>query len=133
MESLSDELGFYLIKKKRYQIDKIQKLDGEYYKLIKKADGKICIFTDKFIYEFEKVENEFVENLGIFIQRKEYSDEIDKRYINSLSPKIKYSGYPYIYSEEDVKIDIGDFPTYEELLKRIEKKEEAIKKYMGKK
>ena len=133
MDSLSDELSFYLIKNKRYQIDKIKKLDGEFYKLIKKADGKICIFTDNFIYEFEKVYNEFVGNLGIFIQRKEYSDEIDKRYINSLPPKTNYSGYPYIYTEEDLEIDIGDFPTYEELLKRIEKKEEALKEYMGKK
>ena len=133
MDSLSDEISFYLIKKKRYQIDKIKKLDGEFCKLIKKADGKICIFTDKFIYEFENVYNEFVENLGIFIQRKEYLDEIDKRYINSLSPKVNYSGYPYIYSEEDLEIDFGDFPTSEELLKRIEKKEEALKEYMGKK
>ena len=90
------------------------------------------MYTDSYIYEFEKVDNEFVENLGIFIQRKNYEDEEDKEYINSLSPEINYSGYPYIYSEEDVEMFIGDYPTNEELLKRIKKEKERLKEYIDK-
>lgn len=123
-------LSYYLIKNRRYKLEKIQKLDDEYYKLIRKADGKIRMYTDSYIYEFEKVDNEFVENLGIFIQRKNYEDEEDKEYINSLPPEINYSGYPYIYSEEDVEMFIGDYPTNEELLKRIKKEKERLKEYM---
>ncbi len=50
-----------------------------------------------------------------------------------MSHEINYSGNPYIYSEEDLDITIGDFPTREELLKRIKKRKELLKEYMDKK
>ena len=126
MDTLCDEydeyIYFYLIKNRRYILDDINKIDGQYYKLIRKVDGKIKIFTDKYIYEFEKIDNENVRNLALFIQRKNYEDLEDKEYINSLPPKINDVGYPYIYSEKDLEIYLGDFPTPEELLQRYKKK-----------
>lgn len=127
MDTLSDEyIYFYLIRNRRYILDDIKKIDGEFYKLIRKIDGKIKMFTDKYIYEFEKIDNEIVPNLAIFIQRKNYEDLQLKKYINSLSPKINNAGYPYIYSEKDLEIYLGDYPTPDELLKRLKKEDQIL-------
>ena len=126
-------ITFYLVRNKRYILDDLKKIDDESCKLVRKFGDKSTIYTDKYIYEFENVDLIYVKNVAIFIQRKNYEDKKLQRWINSLPPKINDKGFSYDYSEQNIEIDGGDYPTPEELLKRIKKKREKLEKLKTKK
>jgi hypothetical protein len=133
MDTSNIGITFYLVRNKRYILDDLKKIDDESCKLVRKFNEKSTIYTDKYIYEFKNVDRIHVENLAIFIQRKNYEDKELQEWINSLPPKINDKGFSYEYSEENIEIDHGDFPTPEELLKRLKKKREQLEKLRTKK
>ena len=126
-------ITFYLVRNKRYILDDLKKIDDELCKLVRKYGEKSTIYTDKYIYEFENVDLIYVENVAIFIQRKNYEDKELQKWIKSLPPKRNDKGFSYEYSEQNIEIDGGDYPTPEELLKRIKKKKEILEKLRKKK
>ena len=119
----------YLCKNRRYRLSWIFSIDDEIIILRTPiAFSEISFFTESYIYKFQRERDDRDKECAIFIERVPITKE-HLEFIKSIKTSKQCSGYNYIYSEEDLDLDldVGDFPRHEKLWERVKKKKNFLK------
>lgn len=111
---------YYLCKNNRYKLSLINSIDYEDILLRSPILRKASLFTLSYIYIFEKEEDEEEIDAAIFKERVPQKKS-NLGYLKKLEYQVHGGGYDYLYSEEDMKLDYGDYPKFPERIKRYKK------------
>lgn len=114
----------YLCKNRRYKLSWILRINNE--KIIFRTPHifrDILLFTETYIYKFEREQDDTDKDAAIFKERellsKESLDSIKKR----MESQEQYFGYDYKFFE-GLDLPLGDYPRFEERIRRIKKRKE---------
>jgi hypothetical protein len=124
-----EQLYYYkLCKNKRYIINEIKKIDGEYLLKIDPYKSGVIAYTKNYGYIFERT----IHFLYIFKERINLSDE-EKKDLENEEPLTDRKGHYYTYSDKDLKLAIGDHPPVTERIEIIKIIIDKFKKHLDKK
>jgi len=122
----------YLSKNRRYNLEWIGKINNE--NIIVRSPLYTCrpsLITPSFFYNFEREEGDTDILAAIFKGRipveKETLKLLKERVICLYNPG---GGSNYIYTETDMGPGFGDYPKYEERIRRLREKHENKRKFM---
>ena len=117
--------NYYLCKNRRYKLSWILTINDE--KIILRTPHvlkDISLFTESYIYRFEREPDDKDKDAAIFkereLLRKETLEFMKKTRIES--PE-EYFGYDYKYSE-GMDLPFGDYPRLKERMRRIQERKE---------
>ena len=115
-EEKEEEKLYYLklCKNKRYLINDIKKIDGEYLIKIDPYKSGVIAYTKKYGYIFERTVHYFY----FFKERINLNDE-EKKELENEEPLTDREGYCYTYSDKDLKLAFGDHPPVSEKIEII--------------
>ena len=108
---------------------KSKKIDNEYLLKIDSYDLGVIMYTSNYSYKFERTNTD-----GYIFKERANLDNKTKSNLKDLEPLTERKGNFYFYSEKDLKLERGDYPSLDERIKRIENKLMKLKeKYKRKK
>ena len=129
MEQKGNDGGYahyYLCRGRRYKLPWIDTIDNEEILLrTPHAFRDISLFTESYQYKFQREKDDRNRDYAIFKERVKMNDSY-LNWIKSIESPVHHGVRNYIYTEEDGYGEIGDFPRYEELIKRIRERKEFI-------
>ncbi len=116
MEEKNEEVwySYYLCKGRRYLLGEIRKIDNEYLLKMETYDLGVIIYTPNYSYKFEQTNSR-----GYIFKERANLDDKTKSDLKELKPETEREGYNYYYSERDLKLILGDYPTLPERIERI--------------
>lgn len=119
MEEENEEVwySYYLCKGRRYLLREIRKIDNEYLLKMDSCDFGVIIYTSNYSYRFDRTNSR-----GYIFKERANLDDKTKSDLKELKPDTEREGYNYYYTERDLKIEYGDYPTLAERIERIKYK-----------
>lgn len=120
--------SYYLCKDRRYLLGEIKKIDNEYLLKIDSYDLGVIMYTSNYSYTFERTNTD-----GYIFKKRTNLDDKTKSNLKDLKPLTEREGNYYFYSEKDLKLERGDYPSLDERIKRIEHKLKKLKEKYKKK
>lgn len=122
-------LNYYLCLGQRYLLSWINTIDNEDIVLrTPHVLPYISLFTKSYQYKFHREKDDTDKDAAIFTERVK-NNESNLKLINSIESSRQYGGRHYIYSEEEWNKEFGDYPKYEELIKRIKDRKKLLEKF----
>ena len=120
--------SYYLCKDRRYLLGEIKKIDSEYLLKIDSYNLGVIMYTSNYSYRFERTNTD-----GYIFKERVDLDDKTKNDLKELKPLTKREGNCYFYSEKDLKLERGDYPSLAERIERIEHKLMKLKRKNKKK
>ena len=123
---------FLLCKEKRYKIDEIGRIDGDYVVKIGTHPVGVILFTVNHYYKFDFTMQEG-HLLCIFKERFDLENKVAKETLKNLEP-LYPKGLSYTYSEKkNIRLAYGDYPPFQERLEILNIRLKRLKAYIDKK
>jgi hypothetical protein len=118
-KKMPGSLNYYLCPGQRYKLSWIRTIDDEAIVLRSLyVFSDITFFTKSYKYRFHREKDDRDKDAANFIERIKMN-ESDLALTKLMETPIQFDGRDYTYSEEKWCFKLGDYPRFEERMKRI--------------